>query len=152
MSKSAHQYLYVYGLSICLAVLCLCLNLLTSTMQLGVSEVRSGPVGFPGFLHHLQSASQLQCGCGGHGQLHNIISTIWPCCRGSPTCKCLGDGDNARYSKMTCEVLGYAQLLCRRSSNNRLVGLVVKSSASRVEDSGFESRLRWDFFPVESYP
>ena len=30
MSKSAHQYLYVYGLSICLAVLYLCLNLLTS--------------------------------------------------------------------------------------------------------------------------
>ena len=28
---------------------------------------------------------------------------------------------------------------------NRLVGLVVKASASRAEDPGFESRLRWDF-------
>ena len=28
----------------------------------------------------------------------------------------------------------------------RLVGLVVKASASRAEDPGFESRLRWDFF------
>ena len=26
-----------------------------------------------------------------------------------------------------------------------------KASASRVEDPGFESRLRWDFFGVESY-
>ena len=28
---------------------------------------------------------------------------------------------------------------------NRLAGLVVKASASGVEDPGFESRLRWDF-------
>ena len=32
-----------------------------------------------------------------------------------------------------------------------LVGLVVKASASRPEDPGFESRLRRDFFGVESY-
>ena len=36
-------------------------------------------------------------------------------------------------------------------SLDRLVGLVVKVSASRAEDPGFESRLRWDFFEVESY-
>ena len=30
--------------------------------------------------------------------------------------------------------------------NNHLVGLVVKASASRAEDPGFESRLRRDFF------
>ena len=35
--------------------------------------------------------------------------------------------------------------------SDRLVGLVVKASASRVEDPGFESRLRRDFFGVESY-
>ena len=29
--------------------------------------------------------------------------------------------------------------------NNRLGGLVVKASASRVEDPCFESRLHWDF-------
>ena len=34
---------------------------------------------------------------------------------------------------------------------DRLVGLLVKASASRTEDHGFESRLRWDFFGVESY-
>ena len=33
----------------------------------------------------------------------------------------------------------------------RLVGLVVKASASRAEGPGFESRLRRDFFGVESY-
>ena len=33
----------------------------------------------------------------------------------------------------------------------RLVGLVVKASASRAEDPGFESRLRRDFSGVESY-
>ena len=26
-----------------------------------------------------------------------------------------------------------------------------KASATRAEDPGFESRLRWDFFGVESY-
>ena len=33
---------------------------------------------------------------------------------------------------------------------DRLVGLVVKASASRAEDLGSESRLRRDFFGVES--
>ena len=36
-------------------------------------------------------------------------------------------------------------------SCDRLVGLVVKASASRAEGPGFESRLRRDFFWVESY-
>ena len=34
---------------------------------------------------------------------------------------------------------------------DRLVGLVVKASPSRVEDPGFESCLRRDFSGVESY-
>ena len=34
---------------------------------------------------------------------------------------------------------------------DRLVGLVVKVSASRVEDPGFKSRLVTRFFRVESY-
>ena len=34
---------------------------------------------------------------------------------------------------------------------DRLVGLVVKASASRAEGPGFESRLRRDFSGVESY-
>ena len=37
------------------------------------------------------------------------------------------------------------------SVNDRLVGLVVKASASRAEDPGFESRLRRDFSGIESY-
>ena len=35
--------------------------------------------------------------------------------------------------------------------NRGLVGIVVKASASRAEDPGFESRLRRDFSGVESY-
>ena len=34
---------------------------------------------------------------------------------------------------------------------DRLVGLVVKASASRAEDPGFESCLRLDFSGVELY-
>ena len=34
---------------------------------------------------------------------------------------------------------------------DRLVDLVVKASASRAEDPGFEFRLRRDFSGVESY-
>ena len=37
------------------------------------------------------------------------------------------------------------------TDEDRLVGLVVKASASRAGDPGFESRLRRDFFGVESY-
>ena len=37
------------------------------------------------------------------------------------------------------------------ASQYRLVGLVVKESASRAEDPGFESHLRRDFSGVESY-
>ena len=41
--------------------------------------------------------------------------------------------------------------MCAARINDRLVGQVVKASASRAEDPGFESRLRRDFFRVESY-
>ena len=37
------------------------------------------------------------------------------------------------------------------TTSYRLVGLVVKASASRAEGPGFESRLRRDFYGVESY-
>ena len=37
------------------------------------------------------------------------------------------------------------------ATGNRLVGLVVKASASRADDTGFESRFRRDFSGVESY-
>ena len=40
---------------------------------------------------------------------------------------------------------------CLSSANYRLIGLVIKASASRAEDPEFESRLRRDFSGVESY-
>ena len=43
------------------------------------------------------------------------------------------------------------EYLEKAPEDDRLVGLVVKASASRAEDPGFESRLRRDFFGVESY-
>ena len=46
---------------------------------------------------------------------------------------------------------GGAQENADALAEDRLVGLVVKASASRAEDPGFESRLRRDFFGVESY-
>ena len=51
---------------------------------------------------------------------------------------------------------GNRKILChdRKSALrfwSRLVGLVVKASASRAEDPGLESRLRRDFFGVGSY-
>ena len=42
-------------------------------------------------------------------------------------------------------------ILMSVTERHRLVGLVVKASASRAEGPGFESRLRRDFFGVESY-
>ena len=41
--------------------------------------------------------------------------------------------------------LSFVLLFIRPPAGNRLVGLVVKASASGVEDPGFESRLRRDF-------
>ena len=41
--------------------------------------------------------------------------------------------------------------LCLSVFLDRLVGLVVKASASRAENPGFESRLHRDFFGVGSY-
>ena len=51
--------------------------------------------------------------------------------------------------RMLCILL--LLLLWQFGRGHRLVGLVVKASASRAEDPGFESRLRRDFFGVESY-
>ena len=52
---------------------------------------------------------------------------------------------------MVRNVLTPFTLLPRPWPQDRFVGLVVKASAWRAEDPGFESRLRWDFFGVESY-
>ena len=57
---------------------------------------------------------------------------------------------------LTCFVLGIVQhalTSCYLFTHfgNRLVGLVVKASASKAEDPGFESRLQRDFSGVKSY-
>ena len=56
------------------------------------------------------------------------------------TYKCVADG--VKRSRVA------SRIYCVFS---RLCGLVVKVSASRAEDPGFESRLRRDFYGVESY-
>ena len=58
-----------------------------------------------------------------------------------------------KTGKKKVEVTNYMSIkaLNGLSINDRLVGLVVKASASRMEDPGFESRLRRDFLGVESY-
>ena len=48
-------------------------------------------------------------------------------------------------------VQGYQSSKTSSLSKHRLVGLVVKASASKAEGPWFESRLRRDFFGVESY-
>ena len=45
----------------------------------------------------------------------------------------------------------YPEITAGYTGCYRLVGLVVKASTSRAEGPGFESRLRRDFFGVESY-
>ena len=50
-----------------------------------------------------------------------------------------------RHSRCYAEIEAANQTCCLSKSRDRLVGLVVKTSASRAEDHGFESRLRRDF-------
>ena len=59
-------------------------------------------------------------------------------------CMCIKLGELLDHTLLSllCAVPAYSR---------RLVGLVVKASASRAEGPGFESRLRRDFFGVESY-
>ena len=52
---------------------------------------------------------------------------------------------------MSLKLIAAGCSCARQLLSDRLVGPVVKASASRVEDPGFESRLRRDFFGVESY-
>ena len=47
---------------------------------------------------------------------------------------------------VTVGVVATGQPWCWTLNTHRLVGLVVKASASTAEDPGFESRLRRDFF------
>ena len=54
------------------------------------------------------------------------------------------------YQLCTSNSLVHSQLLC--PPLNRLVGLVVKTSASRAEDPGVESRLRRDFSGARVIP
>ena len=61
-----------------------------------------------------------------------------------------GGGDENKITGGTQKVSVFVSV-CLSVSVYRLVGLVVKASASRAEGPGFESRLRRDFFGVKSY-
>ena len=71
----------------------------------------------------------------------------------------LGDGVESVWAFPSPVMPSWAEnetetLRCSQSDSwhvDRLVGLVVKASASRVEDPRFESRLHHDFSGVESY-
>ena len=59
---------------------------------------------------------------------------------------------SSESSNVLCPLLSFAAMVfCFHSMSHRLVGLVVKASASRAEDPGFESHLQRDFSGVESY-
>ena len=59
-----------------------------------------------------------------------------------------GSGDQASFKLV--KTTGHCSTVLEKFLD-RLIGLVVKASASRAEGPGFESRLRRDFFGVESY-
>ena len=52
--------------------------------------------------------------------------------------------------ELTFRFMSSSVITCPSYKANLLAGLVVKASASRAEDPGFESRLRRDFFRIES--
>ena len=54
------------------------------------------------------------------------------------------EGERERERLCSC-------VFCAYQFMNRLVGLVVKASASGVEDPGFESSLRWNFSGSSHY-
>ena len=64
-------------------------------------------------------------------------------------CRLLGSAVFVLLASDVCvlTLLGMCTSKIRRifTSGDCLVGLVAKASASRAEDPGFESRLRWDF-------
>ena len=66
-------------------------------------------------------------------------------------CQRAGQGVKRHHLSNPCINSTVSCSLCRVSLPDRLVGLVVKASASRAEGPGFQSRLRRDFFGVESY-
>ena len=66
------------------------------------------------------------------------------------TCKCISGtvvraDPSLRYPSMLLGRGATNRLLLVHQMEDHLVGLVVKASASRAEDPGFESRLRRDF-------
>ena len=68
-------------------------------------------------------------------------------------CRRVSGGYNQKQATLTLPVFHFSAFCdpSSFSSLNRLGGLVVKASASRAEDPGFEFLLRRDFSGVESY-
>ena len=59
--------------------------------------------------------------------------------------------ESARVGVVQCEIIRPSHTHLNVHAPYRLVGLVVKASASRAEGPRFKSRLRRDFLGVESY-
>ena len=70
---------------------------------------------------------------------------------GEPPRWLLGKGVRLERGRPGFESVSVVDCFPKLSPVDRLVGLVVKASTSRAEDPEFESRLRRDFFGVESY-
>ena len=62
-----------------------------------------------------------------------------------------GPGLACTQASRASPLLSPSTFPCSVAAADRLAGLVVKASASGVEDPGFKSRLRRDFSGVESY-
>ena len=87
------------------------------------------------------------------GAVQDLFSTISHC-----AANCLQHARSCGQGAVVCNtsgayhVLQYVRYVMQRNVPvDPLVGLVVKASASRAEDPGFESRLRRNFSGVEPY-
>ena len=107
-----------------------------------------------------RTARVIKMTCHTSTHLWHLNETNWKLCQKKGAC---GEGAFTRYTPKRSQAarvflhcpsmcVGGGPLLCSVSlCFNHLVGLVVKASASRAGGPGFESRLRRDFFGVESY-
>ena len=77
---------------------------------------------------------------------------LWTRCTWTAQCRLYWRHWPAGWRPREATRFGTCCIVCLWSRfTDRLVGLVVKASASRAEDPWFESRLRRDFCGVESY-
>ena len=86
-----------------------------------------------------------------HTHTHSLFSPSLSLSTPHPPSLSLTHSLSNTHTRARARAHTHTHTRARAHTHNRLVGLVVKASASRAEDPGFESRLRRDFFGVESY-